>query len=261
MREYYTLRGLLGRRRDRKPLELFGSEDAARRPVAVMDVLGAALKEKDKAFADVTVAVQGFGNVGSDAARLIAEQGAKISRVADHTGGVSDEKGLDTVALAAWVTEHGGVKGFAGGTAFDGAKIVTGTPTCWCRPRWRTPSPPNAPDVQASIIVEGANAPTSPEADAILNKRGVLIVPDILANAGGVTVSYFEWAQNIQHFKWDEERVNAELDKTMAKAYGAVRDVATEFDTDLRTAAFILAIRRVAKAALARTHVSAELPF
>ena len=245
-----------------KPLELFGSEGrSAATGRGVMDVLGAALKEKDKAFADVTVAVQGFGNVGSNAARLIAEQGAKIVAVADHTGGVSDEKGLDTVALAAWVTEHGGVKGFAGGTAFDGAKIITWDADVLVPAALENSiTAENAPDVQASIIVEGANAPTSPEADAILNKRGVLIVPDILANAGGVTVSYFEWAQNIQHFKWDEERVNAELDKTMAKAYGAVRDVATEFDTDLRTAAFILAIRRVAKAALARIHVSAELP-
>ena len=246
-----------------KPLELFGSEGrSAATGRGVMDVLGAALKEKGKAFADVTVAVQGFGNVGSNAARLIAEQGAKIVAVADHTGGVSNDKGLDTVALAAWVAEHGGVKGFAGGKAFDGAKIITWDADVLVPAALENSiTAENAPDVKASIIVEGANAPTSPEADAILNKRGVLIVPDILANAGGVTVSYFEWAQNIQHFKWDEERVNAELDKTMAKAYGAVRDVATEFDTDLRTAAFILAIRRVAKAALARTHVAADLPF
>ncbi len=246
-----------------KPLELFGSEGrSAATGRGVMDVLGAALKEKGKAFADVTVAVQGFGNVGSNAARLIAEQGAKIVAVADHTGGVSDENGLDTVALAAWVAEHGGVKGFAGGMAFEGANIITWDADVLVPAALENSiTAENAPKVKASIIVEGANAPTSPEADTILNKRGVLIVPDILANAGGVTVSYFEWAQNIQHFKWDEERVNAELDRTMAKAYGAVRDVATEFDTDLRTAAFILAIRRVAKAALARTHVAADLPF
>jgi glutamate dehydrogenase (NAD(P)+) len=246
-----------------KPLDLFGSEGrSAATGRGVMDVLGAALKEKGKAFADVTVAVQGFGNVGSNAARLIAEQGAKIVAVADHTGGVSNHNGLDTVALAAWAVEHGGVKGFEGGTAFDGAKIITWDADVLVPAALENSiTADNASDVKASIIVEGANAPTSPEADAILNKRGVLIVPDILANAGGVTVSYFEWAQNIQHFKWDEERVNAELDKTMARAYGAVRDVATEFDTDMRTAAFILAIRRVAKAALARTHVSAELPF
>ncbi|MCL4147817.1 UNVERIFIED_CONTAM: hypothetical protein GTU68_023884 [Idotea baltica] len=246
-----------------KPLELFGSEGrAAATGRGVMDVLGAALNETGKAFADVTVAVQGFGNVGSNAARLIAEQGARIVAVADHTGGVSNDKGLDTVALAAWVAEHGGVKGFKGGTAFDGGEIITWDADVLVPAALENSiTAENAPDVKASIIVEGANAPTSPDADTILNKRGVLIVPDILANAGGVTVSYFEWAQNIQHFKWDEERVNAELDKTMAKAYAAVRDVATEFKTDMRTGAFILAIRRVAKAALARTYVATDLPF
>lgn len=100
-----------------------------------------------------------------------------------------------------------------------------------------------------------------PEASDILNDMGVLVIPDILANAGGVTVSYFELAQNIQQFRWDEERVNLELDKRMSSAYRAVRDVANEHGTDMRTAAFVLAIRRVAKAALARVHVGTELPI
>ena len=95
----------------------------------------------------------------------------------------------------------------------------------------------------------------------MLNERGVLVVPDILANAGGVTVSYFEWVQNIQQFKWDESRVNDELDKIMSKSYRSVREVATEHDTDMRTAAFVLAIKRVGKAALARTPFKAKLPF
>ena len=112
----------------------------------------------------------------------------------------------------------------------------------------------NVNDVRAKIIVEAANGPTSPEADEVLNKRGVLIVPDILANAGGVTVSYYEWAQNIQQFKWELEKINAELYKTMTRAYQAVSRVASQHKTDMRTAAFILGIGRVAKATLSRTH-------
>ena len=112
----------------------------------------------------------------------------------------------------------------------------------------------NAKDVRATIIVEGANAPTTPEANEILYKKGVLVIPDILANAGGVTVSYFEWAQNIQQFRWELDRVTEELSKTMRKAYAAVRDVAVTRKIDFRTAAYVLAITRVGKAAVSRYH-------
>jgi glutamate dehydrogenase (NAD(P)+) len=246
-----------------KPLDLFGSEgrDAATGR-GVMDVLAAALEEKGRGFRDVTVAVQGFGNVGSNAALLIAEQGAKVIAVADHTGGISNDEGLDVPALDAWTDEHGGVKGFAGGDAFEGTEIITWDADVLVPAALEEAiHKDNAPDVKASIIVEGANGPTTPDADGILNEKGVLIIPDILANAGGVTVSYFEWAQNIQQFRWDEERVNAELDKKMSTAYRSVRGVATEFDVDMRTAAFVLAIRRVGKAALARVHINTDLPF
>jgi glutamate dehydrogenase (NAD(P)+) len=246
-----------------KPLDLFGSEgrDAATGR-GVMDVLAAALEEKGRGFQDVTVAVQGFGNVGSNAALLIAEQGAKIIAVADHTGGISNDEGLDVPALDAWTDEHGGIKGFAGGDAFEGTEIITWDADVLVPAALEEAiHKDNAPDVRASIIVEGANGPTTPDADGILNEKGVLIIPDILANAGGVTVSYFEWAQNIQQFRWDEERVNAELDKKMSSAYSSVRGIATEFDVDMRTAAFVLAIRRVGKAALARVHIKTDLPF
>jgi glutamate dehydrogenase (NAD(P)+) len=246
-----------------KPLHLFGSEgrDAATGR-GVMDVLAAALEEQGKSFEEVTVAVQGFGNVGSNGALLIAERGAKIIAVADHTGGVANAEGIDVTALDAWVDEHGGVVGFAGGEAFDNSEIVTWDCDVLVPAALENAiHKENAADVKASIIVEGANGPTTPEADEILNEKGVLIIPDILANAGGVTVSYFEWAQNIQHFSWDEERVNAELDKKMSRAYNAVREVATEFDIEMRTAAFVLAIRRVGKAALARIHLKTEIPF
>ncbi len=111
------------------------------------------------------------------------------------------------------------------------------------------------------MIVEGANGPTTPEADEILRQKGVTVVPDILANAGGVTVSYFEWAQNIQQFRWEIDRVNTELEKVMRKAYAAVRDVAREKNIDLRTAAFVLAIRRVGHAALSRRYISEKIEF
>jgi glutamate dehydrogenase (NAD(P)+) len=246
-----------------KPLELFGSEgrDAATGR-GVMDVLAAALEEQGKSFAEVTVAVQGFGNVGSNAALLIAERGARIVAVADHTGGVSNDKGLDVPALDAWVDEHHGVRGFPEAEAFENTEIITWDADVLVPAALEDSiHKDNAAGVKASIVVEGANAPTTPEADEILNEKGVLIVPDILANAGGVTVSYFEWAQNIQQFKWDEERVNAELDKKMARAYASVREVAREYDVDMRTAAFVLAIRRVGRAALARIHLKTELPF
>ena len=246
-----------------KPLDLFGSEGReAATGRGVMDVLAEALAEQGRSFGDITVAVQGFGNVGSNAARLIAERGAKIVAVADHTGGVCAQAGLDIPALVAWVAEHGGVKGFPSGEEFDSSEIITWDADVLVPAALENAiHKDNAADVKARIIVEGANGPTTPEAAQILDDGGVLVIPDILANAGGVTVSYFEWAQNIQQFRWDEERVNQELDKKMSRAYRSVRGVASEHGIDMRTAAFVLAIRRVGKAALARVHVGTKLPF
>lgn len=246
-----------------KPLDLFGSagrEAATGR--GVMDVLGEALKEQGKGFADVTIAVQGFGNVGSNAARLMAERGARVVAVADHSGGVAREEGLDIPALITWTADKGSVKGFPHAEAFESGEIITWNADVLVPAALEEViDKDNAANVKAAIIVEGANGPTTPEADRILNERGIMIIPDILANAGGVTVSYFEWTQNIQQFRWDEDRVNLELDKKMSRAYRTVRETATEHGIDMRTAAFVLAIRRVGKAALARIHVKAELPF
>jgi glutamate dehydrogenase (NAD(P)+) len=165
-------------------------------------------------------------------------------------------------ALIDWVSEHGGVAGFSDGDAFDGAEIVTWNADVFIPAALENAiTKDNAADVRASIIVEGANGPTTPEANEILVDRNVLIIPDILANAGGVTVSYFEWTQNIQQFRWDEERVNEELDKKMSRAYRAVRAVANEHGIDMRTAAFVLAIQRVGKAALSRQYIKTKLPF
>ena len=246
-----------------KPLHLFGSEgreEATGR--GVMDVLAEALKEREQEFSDITVAIQGFGNVGSNTARLIAEQGATIIAVADHTGGVTNPTGLDIPALVKWVAEHGGVKGFTGGDAFDGAEIITWDADVLIPAALEGAiTEDNASDVKAKIVVEAANAPTTPDADAILHEKGILVIPDILANAGGVTVSYFEWTQNIQQFRWELDRINTELGKTMRKAYRAVSETAQKEKVDMRTAAFILAIRRVARAALSRIHIDADIGF
>jgi len=184
-----------------KPLELFGSvgrDEATGR--GVMIVLEEALKDRGKAWSDISVAIQGFGNVGSNSARLIAEQGARIVAVADHLGGISNEDGLDIDALVAWAEEYRTVKGFPGGKAFNGPDIINWDADVLIPAALEDAiTEENVEGVKADIIVEGANGPTSPAAHEALVKRGVLIVPDILANAGGVTVSYFEWAQNIQH--------------------------------------------------------------
>jgi glutamate dehydrogenase (NAD(P)+) len=244
-----------------KPLHLFGSEgreEATGR--GVMYALEEALRDRGQELSGTSVALQGFGNVGSHAARLIAERGGKIVAVADHKGGVSNEKGLDVAALVAWAAEHRTVAGFAGGDAFTGPEIIA-WPADVLIPAALEDAidEKNADQVRAQIIVEAANAPTTPEADTILKSKDVLIVPDILANAGGVTVSYFEWAQNIQQFRWELDRVNAELEKSMRRAYASVREVAKEKGTDLRTAAFVLAIQRVGRAALARRSLREEI--
>jgi glutamate dehydrogenase (NAD(P)+) len=244
-----------------KPLHLFGSEgrdEATGR--GVMVVLDEALKERRKSWQDIRVAVQGFGNVGANAARLVAEQGAKIVAVADHMGGVSNDDGIDINALNAWVQEHRTVKGFSGGEPFNGPDLITWDVDVLIPAALEDAiNEGNVNDVKADIIVEGANAPTSPVAHEALVQRGVLIVPDILANAGGVTVSYFEWVQNIQQFSWKKERVDQELTDMMRKAYAAVREVADEHSIDMRTAAFVLAIRRVGEAAKARMYIKEEI--
>ena len=244
-----------------KPLELFGSEgrdEATGR--GIMVVLDEALKDRGKSWQDIRIAVQGFGNVGSNAARLIAQQGAKIVAVADHLGGVSNNEGLDIDALGLWVAEHRTVKGFPGGSAFNGAEVITWDVDVLIPAALENAiTEDNVNEVKADIIVEGANGPTTPEAHEVLVKRGVLVVPDILANAGGVTVSYFEWAQNIQQFRWKKERINEELTHKMREAYAAVRDVAEKENIDMRIAAFVLGIRRVGQAATSRAYVPEKI--
>ena len=185
-----------------KPLHLFGSEgreEATGR--GVVYTLIEALRDCGKELAGTTVALQGFGNVGSNVARLIAERGGKVVAVADHRGGVSKVSGLDIPALLAWVSENRTVVGFAGGDAFETAEIISWPADVLIPAALQDAiDKNNAGDVRARIVVEAANAPTTPEAAAILHDKDVFVVPDILANAGGVTVSYFEWVQNVQRF-------------------------------------------------------------
>lgn len=240
-----------------KPLHLFGSEgreEATGR--GVVYTLIEALRDCGKELAGTTVALQGFGNVGSNVARLIAERGGKVVAVADHRGGVSKVSGLDIPALLAWASENRTVVGFAGGDAFDTSEIISWPADVLIPAALQDAiDENNAVDVRARIVVEAANAPTTPEAAAILQKKDVFVVPDILANAGGVTVSYFEWVQNIQRFQWEFDQINAKLEKVMQRAYACVRDVAKQKGCDLRTAAFVLAMQRVGRAALSRRSI------
>jgi glutamate dehydrogenase (NAD(P)+) len=233
-----------------KPVELGGSlgRDAA----TGRGLLFAAerlFEDLGKKVSDFTYAIQGFGNVGSWAARLFHEAGGRIVAVSDVSGAVRNPRGLDVPALCRHASETKSVVGFPGGESFPGNQLLA-EPCDVLIPAalGDVLTRDNADTVRAKIILEGANHPTDPEADAILLKKGVTLLPDIYANAGGVTVSYFEWVQNVQQYRWDEERVNTELRKRMRMAYADLRAIQDQYRCDLRTAAFVLAVGRVAKA-------------
>ena len=233
-----------------KPIALGGSlgrVEATGRGVFIVGV--AAAKDAGIDLQGARISIQGFGNVGGTAARLFTEVGAKIVAVQDHTGTIYDANGLDVPALLAHVQQTGGVGGAANTTAIAADEF------------WAIESDilipaalegqitkNNAETIRARIIVEGANGPTTPEADDILNRNGVVIVPDVLANAGGVTVSYFEWVQNASSFYWSEEEINQRLETIMSNAYNSVSATASEHGVSLRTAAFITACTRILEA-------------
>jgi glutamate dehydrogenase (NAD(P)+) len=233
-----------------KPLELHGSEgreEATGRGVVI--VTGAIMKALGRPLAGATVALQGFGNVGSFAASFLHEQGAKVLGVSDHTGGTWNPQGLDIPALLQFASEKKGVHGFAGGEPITNDALLR-APVDLLIPAalGGVITADVARDMRAGIVVEAANNPTHAEADKLLHDRGVLIVPDILANAGGVTVSYFEWVQNRQHFKWDLQRVRLELERVMVEAFDRVWKLASEKHISMRTAAYIIGIGRVGRA-------------
>lgn len=230
-----------------KPIGLHGSAGrTAATGRGVMFALREALRSRDLKLADQRIVIQGFGNVGSWAARLLHARGASILAVSDVNGGIYNANGLDIPAVLEHVDSHGTVVGFADAEPIDNeALLITDCDVLIPAALGGVITKANAGDVKARVVVEAANGPCTAEADAILNEGGILVVPDIYANAGGVTVSYFEWVQNQQNFKWDETRVNEELDKTMTAAHVNIRGLMRAHNISMRCAAFVLAIREV----------------
>jgi glutamate dehydrogenase (NAD(P)+) len=237
-----------------KPIDLYGSKGReAATGRGLLFICREILRDVGSQVRGTRFAIQGFGNVGAHALRLLHEDGGTIVAVSDVHGGVQNPRGLDVPALFEYARKTGTVKGFNGGNPCSNEELLA----CDCDVL--VPSAlggaltrANANDVRAKIIVEGANSPCEPEADEVFEKKGVLVVPDILANAGGVTVSYFEWVQNLQHITWDEERVNGELEKVMKDSYERIASISRSRKLPLRTSAYVLAIGRVGKATVLR---------
>jgi glutamate dehydrogenase (NAD(P)+) len=237
-----------------KPIDLHGSlgrEEATGRGVAF--VTADLLADLGSPLQGARISIQGFGNVGSFAALFLHQLGAKVIAVSDVHGGLYRAEGLPIPELFHYARTHRSIVGFSEGEAIAGDDIF-GFPCDVFIPAalGGVLTAERARTLQTQVVIEAANAPTTPEGDAILERRSIPVVPDILANAGGVTVSYFEWAQNIQQFRWDGERVNQELQTTMAKAYRDVAHLAKSRQIPLRTAAFVLALGRVARATVMR---------
>lgn len=234
-----------------KPISLGGSlgrREATGRGVFVVGCEAAAKLGID--IKGVRVAVQGFGNVGAIAARLFAEAGAKIVAVQDHRATIVREGGLDVAALQTHVAEHGSVAGFAGAEELNDRAQFWGINCDILVPAAleQQITEMNAHQIRARIILEGANGPTTPAADDILHQNGVLVVPDVIANAGGVTVSYFEWVQDFSSFFWTEDEINLRLTRIMREAFAAVWQLAEDRRVSLRIAAFIVGCTRVLQA-------------
>ena len=194
-----------------------------------------------------TVAVQGFGNVGSVSAQLLAEQGAKIVAVTDWKGGVFNKNGLDITKLAAQVQQTKTVDGFPGGESLAAADLFSLDVDILIPAALENQiTIENAPAIKAKVVIEGANGPTTPDAHRHLHERGVFVVPDILANSSGVTTSYFEWVQDRYGYFWSEKEVNERLEAKMCEAFNAVLQTSLKYKVDMRTAAYIVAISRVA---------------
>jgi len=231
-----------------KPVEMGGSlgrREATGR--GCMFVTREALKRVGIPMNKARVAVMGFGNVGSISADLLAKEGATIVAVADKSGGLINPKGLDVTDLIQWVREHRQLAGYPKAEAITNEQLLT----CDCdvlvpAALENVITSKNAPKIKAKIICEGANGPTTAGADKILEDKGIFVIPDILANAGGVTVSYFEWVQDRGGYFWDEATVNSRLEQIMVKSFNDVVALADKHKVNTRIAAYMLSIDRVA---------------
>jgi glutamate dehydrogenase (NAD(P)+) len=237
-----------------KPISLGGSEgrNEATARGAIYCIEDAA-RQLGMDLAQATVAIQGFGNAGAIAAQLIAAQGATVIAVSDSTGGIHSTKGLDISRVMAWKKEHGTVQGFPSADDISNSELlelecdvlipaalenqITGR---------------NADRIRARILAEAANGPTTPDADERLHARGIFLIPDILCNAGGVTVSYFEWVQDLNRDHWSETVVNEKLREIMTRAFSETLAIAEREEVNMRTASYLLAVERVASATALR---------
>ncbi|MEK6610620.1 MAG: Glu/Leu/Phe/Val dehydrogenase [Gemmatimonadota bacterium] len=235
-----------------KPLELGGSHGRATATArgcifCVEEAIGRGLVDGVRTLAGARVAVQGFGNAGSFAALIAHQGGAKIVAASDSSGGVASPGGFDPAALLAHKAKTGRVAGFPGTSPVSNAELLELECDVLIPAALENQiTSQNAAKVRAKLVAEAANGPTTPAADEILHRRGITVVPDILANGGGVTVSYYEWVQNIQDEQWDAETVDVKLKKKMVSAFHRVFDVAKEKKVDPRTAAYVVALDRVA---------------
>ncbi len=250
MHHGYTIAGVV----TGKPIAIGGSlgrnEATAR---GVVFTLQRWARATNQSIEGARVAIQGFGNAGSIAATLLAAEGATIVAVSDSTGGIYSAAGLDPARVGTWKQEQGTVVGYPAADAVTNAEILEVDCDILVPAALEGQiTARNAANIKARVVAEAANGPTSPEADAILYDRGVFLIPDILCNAGGVTVSYFEWVQDMQSFFWTEERINESLREIMDRAFDAVYSMSQRQEVDMRTAAYMVAVARVADATTLR---------
>jgi len=237
-----------------KPVSLGGSlgrnEATAR---GCLFVVEEACKVKKMALRGATVAIQGFGNAGSIAARLFAEKKAKVVAISDSRGGVYNPRGIDPLKAIRYKERSGTVVGMPGASRISNDDLLTAKCDILIPAALENAiTLHNADQIKAKIVAECANGPTTPHADEVLHRKGILVLPDILANAGGVTVSYFEWAQDLQGYFWQENEVNGRLEMVMKRAFKDVYETMRKYHAHMRAAAYILAVGRVAEATLVR---------